>query len=150
VPDQIEIALAAAGHLEQESRQLEHQWASRGARRYEAERARRQHHAAAREPSCRPLGFGKKSCVSSRRPAAACALARARVACDWPGGTRRVTNARREPAADLEGHHVGSSHRVQPYRLCEGDLDVHGEACDAPCAPLQGDARWLRRSARRS
>ncbi|WP_210250773.1 hypothetical protein [Bradyrhizobium hipponense] len=46
VPDQIEIALAAAGQLEQESRQLEHQWAFRVERaRYEAEPARRQYHA---------------------------------------------------------------------------------------------------------
>src|SRR5579871_6686202 len=44
MPDQIEIALAAAGQLEQESRQLERQWALRVERaRYEAERARRQH-----------------------------------------------------------------------------------------------------------
>ncbi|WFU14603.1 recombinase family protein [Bradyrhizobium sp. CB3481] len=44
VPDQIEIALAAAGQLEQESRQLERQWALRVERaRYEAERARRQY-----------------------------------------------------------------------------------------------------------
>src|SRR2546421_9900483 len=46
VPDQIEIALAAAGQLEQESRQLERQWALRVERaRYEAERARRQYDA---------------------------------------------------------------------------------------------------------
>src|SRR5206468_10454958 len=46
VPDQIEIALAAAGQLEQESRQLERQWVLRVERaRYEAERARRQYDA---------------------------------------------------------------------------------------------------------
>ncbi|MGX1350548.1 hypothetical protein AB7M49_004124 [Bradyrhizobium elkanii] len=46
VPDQIEIALAAAGQLEQESRQLERQWGLRVERaRYEAERARRQYDA---------------------------------------------------------------------------------------------------------
>src|SRR5439155_6215475 len=46
VPDQIEIALAAASQLEQESRQLERQWALRVERaRYEAERARRQYDA---------------------------------------------------------------------------------------------------------
>jgi hypothetical protein len=38
VPDQIEVALAAAGQLEQESRQLERQWALRVERaRYAAE-----------------------------------------------------------------------------------------------------------------
>jgi len=46
LPDQIEIALAAANQLEQESRQLERQWALRVERaRYEAERARRQYDA---------------------------------------------------------------------------------------------------------
>ncbi|UFW53761.1 MULTISPECIES: hypothetical protein [Bradyrhizobium] len=46
MPDQIEIALAAARQLEQESRQLERQWAVRVERaRYEAERARRQYDA---------------------------------------------------------------------------------------------------------
>lgn len=46
VPDQIEIALAAAGQLEQESHQLERQWALRVERaRYDAERARRQYDA---------------------------------------------------------------------------------------------------------
>ncbi|MET4391807.1 hypothetical protein ABIB73_007599 [Bradyrhizobium sp. F1.4.3] len=46
MPDQIEIALAAAGKLEQESRQLERQWAFRVERApYEVERARRQYDA---------------------------------------------------------------------------------------------------------
>jgi len=45
-PDRIAIALAAMGHLEEESRQLERQWALRRERaRYEAERARRQYDA---------------------------------------------------------------------------------------------------------
>lgn len=45
-PDQIAIALAAVGQLEQESRQLERQWTLRLERaRYEAERARRQYDA---------------------------------------------------------------------------------------------------------
>lgn len=70
-PDQIEFALAAAGQLEQESRQLERQWALRVERaRYEAERARRQYGAV--EPRsvlwrARSSGLGKRSCVSSRR-----------------------------------------------------------------------------------
>jgi hypothetical protein len=45
-PDQIAIALAAVGQLEEESRQLERQWTLRRERaRYEAERARRQYDA---------------------------------------------------------------------------------------------------------
>jgi hypothetical protein len=45
-PDRIAIALAAMGQLEEESRQLERQWALRRERaRYEAERARRQYDA---------------------------------------------------------------------------------------------------------
>ncbi len=45
-PDQIAIALAAVGQLEEETRQLERQWALRRERaRYEAERARRQYDA---------------------------------------------------------------------------------------------------------
>ena len=45
-PDQIAIALAAVGQLEEESRQLERQWMLRRERaRYEAERARRQYDA---------------------------------------------------------------------------------------------------------
>jgi DNA invertase Pin-like site-specific DNA recombinase len=45
-PDQIAIALAAMGQLEEESRQLERQWTLRRERaRYEAERARRQYDA---------------------------------------------------------------------------------------------------------
>jgi DNA invertase Pin-like site-specific DNA recombinase len=45
-PDQIAIALAAVGQLEEEARQLERQWALRRERaRYEAERARRQYDA---------------------------------------------------------------------------------------------------------
>ncbi|WP_354112394.1 hypothetical protein [Bradyrhizobium sp. S3.12.5] len=45
-PDQIAIALAAVGRLEEESRQLERQWTLRRERaRYEAERARRQYDA---------------------------------------------------------------------------------------------------------
>jgi DNA invertase Pin-like site-specific DNA recombinase len=45
-PDQIAIALAALGQLDQEARQLERQWALRRERgRYEAERARRQYDA---------------------------------------------------------------------------------------------------------
>ena len=44
VPDQIAIAIAAMGQLEEESRQLERQWTLRRERaRYEAERARRQY-----------------------------------------------------------------------------------------------------------
>ena len=43
-PDQIAIAIAAVGQLEEESRQLERQWTLRRERaRYEAERARRQY-----------------------------------------------------------------------------------------------------------
>src|SRR5258707_7887497 len=43
-PDQIAIAIAAMGQLEEESRQLDRQWALRRERaRYEAERARRQY-----------------------------------------------------------------------------------------------------------
>jgi DNA invertase Pin-like site-specific DNA recombinase len=43
-PDQIAIALAAMGQLEEESRQLDRQWSLRRERaRYEAERARRQY-----------------------------------------------------------------------------------------------------------
>jgi DNA invertase Pin-like site-specific DNA recombinase len=43
-PDQIAIAIAAVGQLEEESRQLERQWILRRERaRYEAERARRQY-----------------------------------------------------------------------------------------------------------
>jgi hypothetical protein len=46
VPDQIAIAIAAMGQLEEESRQLERQWTLRRERaRYEAERARRQYDA---------------------------------------------------------------------------------------------------------
>ena len=46
VPDQIAIAIAAVGQLEEESRQLERQWTLRRERaRYEAERARRQYDA---------------------------------------------------------------------------------------------------------
>jgi DNA invertase Pin-like site-specific DNA recombinase len=46
VPDQIAIALAAVGELEEESRQLERQWMLRRERaRYEVERARRQYDA---------------------------------------------------------------------------------------------------------
>ncbi|MGY3371782.1 MULTISPECIES: hypothetical protein [unclassified Bradyrhizobium] len=45
VPDQIEIALAAAGQLEQESRQLGRQALRVERARYEAERARRQYDA---------------------------------------------------------------------------------------------------------
>ncbi len=62
MPDQIEIALAAAGQLE---------WALRMERaRYEAERARRQYDAV--EPENRLVArslerAGKTSCVSSRR-----------------------------------------------------------------------------------
>lgn len=45
-PDQIAIALAAVGQLEEETRQLERQWALRRERaRYDAERARRQYDA---------------------------------------------------------------------------------------------------------
>ena len=45
-PDQIAIAIAAMGQLEEESRQLERQWTLRRERaRYEAERARRQYDA---------------------------------------------------------------------------------------------------------
>ena len=45
-PDQIAIALAAMGQLEEESRQLERQWTLRRERaRYDAERARRQYDA---------------------------------------------------------------------------------------------------------
>ena len=45
-PDQIAIALAAIGQLEEESRQIERQWTLRRERtRYEAERARRQYDA---------------------------------------------------------------------------------------------------------
>ena len=45
-PDQIAIALASVGQLEEESRQLERQWTLRRERaRYEAERARRQYDA---------------------------------------------------------------------------------------------------------
>ncbi|NOJ44620.1 hypothetical protein [Bradyrhizobium australiense] len=45
-PDQIAIALAAVGQLEEESRQLERRWTLRRERaRYEAERARRQYDA---------------------------------------------------------------------------------------------------------
>jgi DNA invertase Pin-like site-specific DNA recombinase len=45
-PDQIAIAVAAMGQLEEESRQLERQWTLRRERiRYEAERARRQYDA---------------------------------------------------------------------------------------------------------
>jgi DNA invertase Pin-like site-specific DNA recombinase len=45
-PDKITIALAAVGQLEEETRQLERQWALRRERaRYEAERARRQYDA---------------------------------------------------------------------------------------------------------
>lgn len=45
-PDQIAIALAAMGHLEEESRHLEWQWTRRRERaRYDAERARRQYDA---------------------------------------------------------------------------------------------------------
>ncbi len=45
-PDQIAIAIAAVGQLEEESRQLERQWTLRRERaRYEAERARRQYDA---------------------------------------------------------------------------------------------------------
>lgn len=43
-PDQIAIAIAAMGQLEEESRQLDRQWTLRRERaRYEAERARRQY-----------------------------------------------------------------------------------------------------------
>ena len=46
IPDQIAIALAAVGQLEEESRHLERQWTLRRERaRYEAERARRQYDA---------------------------------------------------------------------------------------------------------
>lgn len=45
-PDQIAIAIAALGQIEEETRQLERQWALRRERaRYEAERARRQYDA---------------------------------------------------------------------------------------------------------
>lgn len=45
-PDQIDIAIAALGQIEEETRQLERQWALRRERaRYEAERARRQYDA---------------------------------------------------------------------------------------------------------
>ena len=71
VPDQIEIALAAAGQLEQESRQLERQWALRVERaRYEAERARRQYDAVEPRTGLSRAHLsepGKRSCVSPRR-----------------------------------------------------------------------------------
>ena len=69
-PDRIAIALAAVGQLEEESRQLERQWALRRERaRYEAERARRQYDAV--EPENRLVarslsGPGKRSCAPSK------------------------------------------------------------------------------------
>lgn len=113
VPDQIEIALAAAGQLEQESRQLERQWMLRVERaRYEAERARRQYDAV--EPENRLVARLLERAWEEKLPVVEAveqqhALALTRAASDWPGGTRRTTSARREPATDLErGHHVGS------------------------------------------
>ncbi|NOJ50926.1 hypothetical protein [Bradyrhizobium archetypum] len=119
VPDQIEIAIAAAGQLEQESRQLEGQWVLRVERaRYEAERARRQYDAV--EPENRLVArsleqaWEEKLRVVEAVEQEHARWAHARAASDWPGGTCRATSARREPAADLErGHHDGS--RSQAY-----------------------------------
>ncbi|WP_247822303.1 zinc ribbon domain-containing protein [Bradyrhizobium sp. 187] len=114
LPDQDEIALAAASQLAQDSRQLERQWALRVERaRYEAERARRQYDAA--EPENRLMARSLERAREEKLRAVEAVeqeharLARATAASDWPGGTRRATSTRREPAAHLEsGHHVGS------------------------------------------
>jgi hypothetical protein len=66
-PDQIAIALATMGQLEEESRQLERQWTLRHERaRYEAKRAKRQYDAV--EPENRFVAVrssepGKRSCT---------------------------------------------------------------------------------------
>ena len=69
VPDQIAIAIAAMGQLEEESRQLERQSTLRRERaRYEAERARRQYDAVEPEivsSRARSSEPGRRSCVTS-------------------------------------------------------------------------------------
>lgn len=111
VPDQIEIALAGGGPSGAgEPSARAPVGASRGARPLRGRACPASVPPA--EPENRLVarsGVGREAACRRDGRAAACVLARARAACDWPGGTHGATNARREPAADLEcGHHVGS------------------------------------------
>ena len=111
-PDQIAIALAAFGQLEEENQQLDRQWTLRRERaRYEAERARRQYDAV--EPENRLVARSLERAWEDKLRAVETIeqeYARWRSEDRWSSArqTERAADAGREPAADLaRRHHIG-------------------------------------------
>ena len=127
-PDQIAIALAAMGQLEEESRQLERQWTLRRERaRYEAERARRQYDAV--EPENRLVARSlERAWEDKLRAVEAIEQEYARWRSEDPlviGAAERAgCKAGREPAANLaRRHYVG------------GRPEAHSALCRARSRP---------------
>ena len=137
-PDQIAIAIAAVGQLEEESRQLERQWALRRERaRYEAERARRQYDAV--EPENRLVARSlERAWEEKLRAVEAIDQEHARWRSEEPlvlarGGSRLATSAGRKSPADLACRrrlHAADRKRILRFVIREVILDqkrLHGQ-----------------------